>query len=158
MIYKSLDHDITRRHYRVRFFEDTFMVANISPEVVLELHFLSLSGADVDSLGRELIKEAFLTTRHVKLVDKQEIVAAELDLEHETYVVHVGSVNSVVLSSSSPGSYKSLCQVCWLCRYNLSGLGFQTSRVDWDQRSCYQTDWCQQIHQTIQVTQLVLLT
>ena len=39
---------------RVRFFEETFLVANVSPEVVLGMPFLTLSGADVDFLGREL--------------------------------------------------------------------------------------------------------
>ena len=33
---------------RVRFFEETFLVANISPEVVLGMPFLTLSNADVD--------------------------------------------------------------------------------------------------------------
>ena len=39
---------------RVRFFEEAFLVANVSPEVVLEMPFLTLSGADVDFSGREL--------------------------------------------------------------------------------------------------------
>ena len=39
---------------RVRFFEKTFLVANVSPEVVFEMLFLILSGADVDFLAREL--------------------------------------------------------------------------------------------------------
>ena len=39
---------------QVRFFEKTFLVAKVSPEVVLGMSFLTLSGADVDFLGREL--------------------------------------------------------------------------------------------------------
>ena len=39
---------------RVRFFEETFLVANVSLEVVLRMSFLTLSGADVDFSGREL--------------------------------------------------------------------------------------------------------
>ena len=39
---------------RVGFFEKTFLVANVSLEVVLGMSFLTLSGADVDFLGREL--------------------------------------------------------------------------------------------------------
>ena len=39
---------------RVRFFEETFLVANISLEVVLGMLFLTLSGTDVDFSGREL--------------------------------------------------------------------------------------------------------
>ena len=39
---------------RVRFFEEIFLVANISSEVVLGMPFLTLSDADVDFSGREL--------------------------------------------------------------------------------------------------------
>ena len=92
---------------RVRFFEETFLVANVSPEVVLGMSFLTLSGADVDFLGRELrwktytTKEAPLTTRRIELVGKKKFAAAALDPEHETYVVHVGSVSSDASPSSS---------------------------------------------------------
>ena len=39
---------------RVRFFEDTFLVANVSPEIVLGMLLLTLNGADINFLGREL--------------------------------------------------------------------------------------------------------
>ena len=39
---------------RVRFFEETFLVTNVSSEVVLGMPFLTLSGADIKFLGREL--------------------------------------------------------------------------------------------------------
>ena len=84
---------------RVRFFEETFLVANISSEVVFGMSFLILSSADVDFLGRELwwgtysTKKALLTIRRVELVGKKEFVAVALDPEHETYVVHVTSLS-----------------------------------------------------------------
>ena len=88
---------------RVRFFEETFLVANVSPEVVLGMPFLTLSGADVDFSGRELrwrtytTEEALPTTRRVELVGKKEFAAAVLNPEHETYVVHVASLSSTPL-------------------------------------------------------------
>ena len=90
---------------RVRFFEETFLVANVSPEVVLGMPFLILSGADVNFSGRELwwrtytTKEAFPTTRRVELVGKKEFAAAALDPEYKTYVVHVASLSSTPLPS-----------------------------------------------------------
>ena len=39
---------------RVKFFEETFLVANISLEIVLGMPFFTLSSADVDFLGGEL--------------------------------------------------------------------------------------------------------
>ena len=40
---------MTDKTNRVRFFKKTFLVANVSPEVVFDIPFLTLSGADVDS-------------------------------------------------------------------------------------------------------------
>ena len=45
---------VTDQADRVRFFKETFLVANISPDVVLGMPFLTLSGADVDFPKREL--------------------------------------------------------------------------------------------------------
>ena len=91
----------------IRFFKDIFLVANVSPEVTLGMPFLTLSGADVDFLDWELrwktytTREALLTTRHVKLVEKNEFAATVIDLEHETFVVHVASLSSVTSLSST---------------------------------------------------------
>ena len=74
---------------QVRLFKETFLVANMSPEVVLGMPFLTLSGTDVDFLGRELrtrtysIEEAFSTIRRIELMGKKEFAAAALDPEHE---------------------------------------------------------------------------
>ena len=99
---------VTDKANRVRFFEETFLVANVSPEVVLGMLFLTLSGADVNFSGRKLrwktytVKEALPTTRRVELVGKKEFAAAALDPESETFVVHVASLSSDASSSSSP--------------------------------------------------------
>ena len=45
---------VTEKANRIKFFAETFLVADISPEVVFEILFLTLSDADVDFLGREL--------------------------------------------------------------------------------------------------------
>ena len=71
-------------------------MANVSPEIVLGMPFLTLSGVDIDFLRQELYwrtyttKEALPTTKRVELVGKNEFAAAKLDPEYETYVVHVG--------------------------------------------------------------------
>ena len=72
------------------------------------MSFFPLSGANIDFLDWELrwktytTKEALLTTRYVELVGKKKFAAAALHPEHETYVVHVGSVSSDALPSFSP--------------------------------------------------------
>ena len=86
----------------------TVTIAMTVSMAILGMPFLTLSGADVDFFGRELrwrtytTEEALSTTRRVELVGKKEFAGAELDPEHETYVVHVGSVSFVASPSSSP--------------------------------------------------------
>ena len=45
---------VTDQADKVRFFEETFLVANVNPDVVLGMPFLTLSSADVDFPKREL--------------------------------------------------------------------------------------------------------
>ena len=99
---------MTDKAHQVRFFEKTFLVANISPEVVFGMPFLTLSGADVDFSGRKLrwktytTKEVLPTTKRIELVGKKEFAAAALDPKSETFVVHVASLSSDASLSSSP--------------------------------------------------------
>ena len=39
---------------QVRFFEEIFLMANVSPKVVYEILFFILNSADIDFLGQEL--------------------------------------------------------------------------------------------------------
>ena len=63
---------------KVTFFEKTFLVANVSPDMVFGIPFLSLSDEDVDFPKKELwwrlytIKEALPTSNRVELVGKKE--------------------------------------------------------------------------------------
>ena len=83
---------------RIRFFEETFLVANVSLDVVFRILFFTMSDADVNFPKRELrwrsyiIQKALFTTKRVKLVGKKEFAAATLDPRHETFVVHVASL------------------------------------------------------------------
>ena len=88
---------------RVRFFKETFLVANVSPKVVFGIPFLTLSGVNVDFSGRELrwrtytTEKALLTTKRIVLVGKKKFATAILNPEHETYVVHVTSLSTTSL-------------------------------------------------------------
>ena len=68
--------------------------------------FLIFSSADIEFLDQELwwktytIEEALPTTRRVELVRKKVFAAAALNSEHETYIVHVVSLNSTPLVAS----------------------------------------------------------
>ena len=98
---------VTNKANRVKFFEETFLVANISPKIVFRMLFLTLSGPDVNFLDQKLwwkiytTKEAFPTTKHIELVRKKEFVAAALDLEYKTFIVYITSFNSSITSLNS---------------------------------------------------------
>ena len=95
---------MTDKGNRVKFFEKTFLVAIISPEVVLEMLFFTLSNTDIDFLDWELrwrtytIKKTFPTTKHIELVEKEEFAAAAFDSKHKTFVVYIASLFATSLS------------------------------------------------------------
>ena len=88
---------------QVRFFEKIFLIANVSPEIVLGMPFLTLSSADIDFLSWGLrwkthtTKEAFPTTWRIKLVKKKEFAAIALDPKYKIYVVYIASLSSTLL-------------------------------------------------------------
>ena len=47
---------ITDKANRVRFFEKTFLVANVSPNEVFEMLFLTLNNADIDFIDQTLVE------------------------------------------------------------------------------------------------------
>ncbi len=84
---------------RERFFEDSFLLADVSPDIVLGMLFLTMSNADVDFQARDLqwrsytTRKVLPTTRQVELIGKKEFAAAALDPEHEAFVVHVAALS-----------------------------------------------------------------
>ncbi len=84
---------------RERFFEESFLLADVKPDIVLAMPFLTMSNADVDFQARDLqwrsytTGEVLPTTRRVELIGKKEFTAAALDPEHEAFVVHIAALS-----------------------------------------------------------------
>ncbi len=82
-----------------RFFEESFLLADVSPDIVLGMPFLTMSNADVDFQVRDLqwrsytTGEVLPTTRRVELIGKKEFAATAFDPEHEAFVVHVAALS-----------------------------------------------------------------
>ncbi len=82
---------------RERLFEKSFLLADIKPDIVLRMSFLTISNADVDFQAQALQWKSYTTgdvsptTRRVELIEKKEFAATTLDLEHEAFVVHVAA-------------------------------------------------------------------
>ena len=83
---------------RARFFQESFLLAETSMEVVLGMLFLTLNNADIQFAEKELTwksytaAEALPTTNQVELIDKKEFAKPALDEEFETFVVYVAAM------------------------------------------------------------------
>ena len=89
------DFQIENKASRLRFFQETFLVANIKFEVILEMFFLKISNTDVSFNKGTLTwrtyttNEALPTTEQVQIIDPKEFIIAALDVNSETFVMHV---------------------------------------------------------------------
>ena len=83
---------------RSRFFQKTFLLANINMKVVLGMPVLTFSNADVEFAEKKLtwrtytIKEALLTTRQVEIINQEEFAKAVLNENIEAFMVHISSL------------------------------------------------------------------
>ena len=83
-----------------RLIQETFLLADISMEVVLGMFFLTFSNVDVQFAEKELIwrtyttKEALPTIRWVEIINWNEFAKTALDKNVEAFVVHVSSLGS----------------------------------------------------------------
>ncbi len=93
---------VLNKDCRGRFFEESFLLADIMPDIVFGMFFLTMSNADVDFQAWDLqwrsntTGNVLPTTRRVKLIGKKEFTTVALDPEHQAFVVHIAalSVNS----------------------------------------------------------------
>lgn len=82
-----------------RFFEKSFLLTDLKPDVVLEMSFLTISNTNVNFQARNLqwrfyiTKDILSTTIQIKLIRKKEFAATALDLEYEVFVVHVATLS-----------------------------------------------------------------
>ena len=97
---------ITDKANLVKCFEKVVLVANVSSKIVLEIFSPTINDANIDFLHWKLYwktytsQKALPTIRRVELEEKKEFAAAMLDLEYETFVVHVASLSSVIFFNS----------------------------------------------------------
>ena len=89
------DFQVEDKGGRLRFFQETFLVADTKFKVILGIRFLKLSNADMSFSEKTLMwklyttNKALSTTKRVQLIDPKEFVIAALDADSETFVVHV---------------------------------------------------------------------
>ena len=84
---------------RAQFFQKTFLLADISTEVILGMLFLTLNNIDVQFVEKKLTWrsyttfEALPTTKRIELINKKEFAKVAFDEKSKTFVVYVASLN-----------------------------------------------------------------
>ena len=84
---------------KVRFFQETFLVADTQIEVALGMLFLTLGNENIRFAERELVwktysvAEALLTTQRVEIIDKKEFETTALNENDETFIVHIAALS-----------------------------------------------------------------
>lgn len=80
---------------KIRFFEETFLLADTSMEMVLGMLFLTFSNKNIQFKAGSLtwrsytIFEALHIARQVKLIDKYEFAKVVLDKNFKTFVIYI---------------------------------------------------------------------
>ncbi len=78
-----------------RFIEESVLLADIRPDIVLGIPFLTISNADIDFQAQDLqwrfytTGDVLPTPRQVELRGKKDFAAGALDSEHKVFVVYV---------------------------------------------------------------------
>ena len=89
------DFQVEDKGGRPRFFQETFLVADIKFEMILGMLFLKLSNPDVSFSERTFMwkfyttNKVLSTTKQVQLIELQEFVIAALDVNRKTFIIHV---------------------------------------------------------------------
>ena len=82
-----------------RFFNKSFLLANINLDIVLEMRFLIINNADIDFQAQNLqsrsyiTKDVLLTTRQIELISKKEFAPAGLEPKYNPFIVYVAAFN-----------------------------------------------------------------
>lgn len=80
---------------KARFFQETFLLANISVEVVLRILFFTLSNADIQFDKKKLTCRSYTTaktlptTKQVEIIDKKKFTKVALDENVEAFLMQV---------------------------------------------------------------------
>lgn len=83
------------KYIRLQFFQETFLVTNISINVILRILFLTLSNTNIAFADWNLIWKSYtstktlLTTKQLQIINWKKFVAVALDSTEEVFVVYM---------------------------------------------------------------------
>ncbi len=132
---------MSEKDRKERFFEESFLLANVRPDIVFGMPFLTMSNADVNFQARDLQWRSYTTggvlptTRQVELIEKKEFAAAAPDPEYEAFIVHVATL---IVDSGDEVHPSRRAQIAYLkADEALIEIGCRAPGAHRDQRSCH---------------------
>ena len=90
---------VSDKDSKERFVKEGVLLADIKPNIVLEIFFLTISNVDIDFESRDLKWRSYtngdvlLTIKYVGLIGKKKFAAAAFDLEYEVFAIHVAALS-----------------------------------------------------------------
>ncbi len=100
-----------------KFFKKSFLLANVKPNVVLKIFFLTMSNVEVDFQAWDLqwrfyiTKNILPTIRQVELIEKKEFTVAVLDSENEAFVIYVATLSINLSDDIHPSKKASIAHL-----------------------------------------------
>lgn len=88
---------------RARYFQETFLLADVSVVVVLGMRFLTFSNFDIKFADKKpnwrtyIPEKALPTTPRVEIINKKKFAKAVLNENVEAFVVHVASFTAMII-------------------------------------------------------------
>ena len=95
----SASFQVENKLEKVRFFQETFLLADIIIKMFLDMLFLIFSNTNISYIEKQLIwrsytiAKALPNTKQVKLINKKKLAKVALDENSETFVIYVASLN-----------------------------------------------------------------
>ena len=88
---------------RAQFFQESLLLATTSMKIVLRMAFLTFSNANIYFAEKDLTRRSYttaktlLTTKQVKVIDKNEFAKPALDEKSKTFVVHKAALEPLLV-------------------------------------------------------------
>ncbi len=90
---------VSDKNSRERFFEESFLLANVKPDIVLEMSFLTMSNINIDFQAQDsqwrfyITRNIIPTTKIVELIGKKEFAIATLELKYDAFIVYLAALS-----------------------------------------------------------------
>ena len=98
------DFELENKVGRLKFFQETFLIANTKFKMFLKIFFLKINNINMSFSKKTLTKKTYTTnkilsnTKQVQIVNPKKFIIATLDTDNKTFMVHMAIQKSEEIS------------------------------------------------------------